>query len=100
MVTAAAPWRRLSACAVIGTNIPETHNIPTSFLCPNACEIHSAPMVKDAKGDVGDRDGEEDGATSPCRHSGLGETHKDDLQDKQLKKTNHRSCINPAVKLW
>lgn len=30
----AAPWRRISAGAVIGTNIPETHYIPTSFLWP------------------------------------------------------------------
>lgn len=42
----------------------------------------------------------EDGLTSTCRHSGLGETHKEDLQDKELKKQMHRSCINPAVKLW
>lgn len=30
----AAPWRRISAGAVIGTNIPETHYTPTSFLWP------------------------------------------------------------------
>lgn len=43
-------------------------------------------MVKDAKGSVGARDWEEDGVTSTCRHSGLEETHKEDLQDKELKK--------------
>lgn len=57
-------------------------------------------MVKDAKGGVGAGDGEEDGVTSTCRHSGLGETHKEALQDKELRKQMHRSCINPAVKLW
>lgn len=53
MVTAAAPWRKLLACAVLGTNIPETHNFFTSFLWPNACEIQATLMAKDAKGSVG-----------------------------------------------
>lgn len=44
-------------------------------------------MAKDAKGGTGDGDGEEDGATSACRHSGLEET-PEDLQNKELKKPN------------
>lgn len=43
-------------------------------------------MVKDASGGTGDRDGEEDGATSTCRHSGLEETHED-LQNQGTKET-------------
>lgn len=57
-------------------------------------------MVKDAKGGVGAGDGKEDGVTSTCRHSGLGEMHEEDLQDKVLKNQMHRSCINPAVTIW